>query len=110
MPGLVFFGFYSLVNSSTMADDAPAAAAPAAATRPEKPDEAAFNQEHAKLEKELAEIKNKSVCCLAQLSPHRQSKNPQQFKGAFILTLDKRTASYPEEARTHQERQEPPSR
>lgn len=50
-----------------MADDTPAATASTVpATRPEKPDEAAFNQEHAKLEKELAEIKNKTVCCFFQ--------------------------------------------
>lgn len=64
MHRLILSGSFSLVNSSIMADDVPAAAAaPAAAsaTRPEKPDEAAFNQEHAKLEKELAEIKNKTV-------------------------------------------------
>lgn len=56
-----------------MADNTPAAPAAASATRPEKPDEAAFNQEHAKLEKELADIKNKSVCCfsLDTRTPHR---------------------------------------
>lgn len=76
MSGLTFFGIFSLVNPSSMADDSPAAASAAAATRPEKPDEAAFNQEHAKLEKELADIKNKTVCHLSLGTPHRSSTSP----------------------------------
>lgn len=78
MPRLTFFGIFSLVNPSSMADDAPAAAA--ATTRPEKPDEAAFNQEHAKLEKELADIKNKTVCHLCLGTPHRSSRSPQTLQ------------------------------
>lgn len=44
----------------TMADDA--AATTAASTRPQKPDEAAFKETVAKLEKEHTQVKNQLVC------------------------------------------------
>lgn len=43
-----------------MADDA--AATTAASTRPQKPDEAAFKETVAKLEKEHTQVKNQLVC------------------------------------------------
>lgn len=45
-----------------MADDA--AATTAASTRPQKPDEAAFKETVAKLEKEHTQVKNQLVCSI----------------------------------------------
>lgn len=53
-----------------MADESAAAAPAASTTRPEKPDESAFKEEAAKLEKELADLKSKTVCWLPSCSTY----------------------------------------
>ncbi|KAJ4390727.1 multicopy suppressor of BFA (Brefeldin A) [Gnomoniopsis smithogilvyi] len=69
-----------------MADDA--AATTAASTRPQKPDEAAFKETVAKLEKEHTQVKNQLDAVKAKIdlaSPGKNPENPTQKRRAELI-------------------------